>query len=276
MFRLGFPWILAASIVRAAPLCPVISEIAASPRTGESEWIELADVAGVGRDLAGWTLDDGAEQKALGAPAMLAANGFLVVASDCGKLRAQFPNVAISCVQSSGWNRLSTDSDLVVLRAPEGDVCDAVSWSRKSWGDWPNGRTMERLSFERAAGEPSNWVASSAQGGGTPGWKELNALGPIGGEIGLETLARCAAPGRASVRIRLRAPWNAKVRAEVFDLSRRRVAILQDGQIPANGELEWDGRSGGRWVSPGAYALVIEFDRAGSKSIRREWLVVDK
>lgn len=279
MKRVGFPWILAASLACADQTCPVVSEIAASPRVGETEWIELIDLSGNERDLAGWTLDDGTLRRSIASPASLAANGYLVVASDCAKLTAQFPTASIRCAQTSGWNRLSTESDQLVLRDPQGVRCDSIAWSRASWGDWPSGRSMERIDPVRSGNEASNWVATSHPLGGTPGWKGGIALEPVGGALGIEILSRRAAPGRETAKIRLRAPWNLEVKAEIYDLTRRRLATIFDGQIPATGELEWDARAEGRWVPPGVYVVVVEFGPAGRVSgtrLFRDWLVVEK
>lgn len=273
------PWILAASIVCADQSCPVISEIAASPRVGETEWIELANRSGVARDLSGWTLDDGSLREAIAGSARLAGNGFLVVASDCAKLTAQFGTTSIPCVQTTGWSRLSTDSERVVLRDPQGALCDSVAWNRATWGDWPTGRSMERIDLARSGNEAQNWVATSNSLGGTPGWKGDNALDPIGGAVGMELVSRRVAPGGENAKIRLRASWDLHVKAEVFDLSRRKVTTIFDGQIPASGELEWDAKAGGRAVSPGVYMVVVEFGPAGrvaGTSRFRDWLVVEK
>lgn len=276
---MGFPWILAASLACADQNCPVVSEIAASPRVGETEWIELADVSGSDRDLAGWTLDDGAVRESIVSPARLAANGYLVVASDCAKLTTQFPASSIPCAETSGWNRLSVESDRLVLRDPQGARCDSIAWNRATWGEWPSGRSMERIDLGRSGNEPSNWIATSNPLGGTPGRKAESALEPIGGMLGIEVLSRRAAPGRERAKIRLRAPWNLEVKAEVYDLSRRKITTIHDGQIPASGELEWDARVAGRGVVPGVYAVVVEFGPAGrvvGKRIFRDWLVVEK
>jgi hypothetical protein len=270
---------LLGAIAHAGASCPVVSEIAAAPASGNTEWIELADLSGMGEDVSGWSLDDGNVRRTIDAPARLAADGFLVVAADCAKLMAQFGSSSIPCAQTAGWSQLSMEEDRVVLRDAEGRLCDSVAWTRSGWGDWPSGRSLERLDLGRSGNEAANWVASSAGLGGTPGWKGEAALEPIGGGVGIEMLARRVRPGRESGRIRLRAPWNLQVKAEVYDLSRRKVATFFDGQIPASGELEWDASAKGRHVPPGVYAVVLEFGPSGrvsGKSLFREWLVVEK
>lgn len=269
--------LLAASGARAS--CPVVSEIAAAPSAGNTEWIEVAEVSGEGIDLGGWTLGDGSVRRTIEAPAPLAAGGFLVVAADCAKLWAQFGTSSIPCARTAGWNQLSKEADRVVLRDAGDGLCDSVAWERASWGDWPAGRSLERIGLERTGNDPTNWVATSHPLGGTPGWRGESALEPIGAASSVEVVSRRVRPGKDPARMRLHAAWDLRVKAEVYDLSRRKLATLLDGQIPASGELEWDGVAAGRLVPPGAYGIVVEFgpaDRVPGRRLFREWVVVGK
>ena len=259
-------------------VCPVLSEIAAAPPTGRPEWVELADLSGVGVDLRGWSLGDGFGWRSLDSSAYLPAGGRLVLASDCPELRRQFGTASVGCASPVGWNQLSVEQDRVVLRRADGSWCDSVGWNAKVWGDWPSGRSRERIDLDRPGNDPGNWVASSAVGGGTPGWEERRALEPLGGPTGVEVVVRRIRPGVRAGLVKIRAPWNLYLGAEVYDLSRRRVANLWSGQIPASGELAWDGGAGGRPVAPGVYLLLLELGSTATKvEVRhREWLVVEK
>lgn len=257
-----------------AATCPVISEIEALPNTGAPEWIEISDLSGTVMKLRGWSLDDGTNRAVLDSSAVLRANGQLVLSPDCAGLRSRFGTGDIPCAQPSRWNRLSVTGDAVVLRDSSGKICDSVAWDAKTWGDWPAGRTLERIDLTRSGNDPSNWVASSNASGGTPGWKTNPVLESVGSAISIEVVSRRAAPGARSATIRLHAPWNARLEAGAYDLSRRKVANVFDGQIPASGELAWDGGS----VRPGVYMLLLEFRTEGKDVVARfrEWLVVEK
>jgi hypothetical protein len=254
--------------------CPVVSEIQALPLTGGSEWIELSSLTENVINLHGWSVGDGANQGLLDSSAVLPANGQLVLAYDCTRLREQFGTVSLPCVQPSRWNQLSTELDAVVLRGADGVTCDSVQWNAKTWGDWPTGRSMERMDLRRSGSDPANWVASSNPNGGTPGWLTNSVLEPVGSAVSIEVVSRRAIPGTRSAFVRLHAPWNARLQAAIYDLSRRKMAIILDGQIPASGELAWDGGD----LRPGAYLMLLEF-RTGTKDVVarfREWVVVEK
>jgi hypothetical protein len=87
-------------------------------------------------------------------------------------------------------------------------------------------------------------------------------------------VSRRAATGSRSAVVRLHAPWNARLEAGVWDLSRRRMATIFDGQIPASGELAWDGGV----LRPGVYVMLLEFRTQGKDVAARfrEWVVVEK
>jgi len=254
--------------------CPVVSEIQALPSTGASEWIEVSNQTETVVDLRGWSLGDGTTQGVLDSGVVLSANGQLVVAYDCARLREQFGTASLPCVQASRWNQLSAESDRIVLRDPDGATCDSVEWSAKSWGDWPSGRSMERMDLSKSGNDPANWVATSNPKGGTPGWKTNSVLEPVGSAISIEMVSRRAAPGARSAIVRLHAPWNARLEAGIHDLSRRRMATVFDGQIPATGELAWDGGA----LRPGVYLLLLELRTSGKDVVARfrEWVVVEK
>lgn len=265
-----------ASGVRAG--CPVVSEIAANPLAGDVEWIELANLAGAKTILAGWTIDDGATRRLLDSTAVLPAQGRLVVASDCQRLMSWYGTTSIPCAEASAWNALAVGSDRVVLREANGAVCDSVEWNDASWEDWPKGRSLERIDLARTGNDPANWIATSATLGGTPGWEGAPALEPQGAGIRAEMVSRKVVPGEPRVLARLHAPWNLHMKAELFDLSRRRVAILHDGRIPASGELVWNGAHGGKPVLPGAHMLLLEIgsEKGDVQARFREWIVVAK
>ncbi len=256
----------------------MVSEIAANPSTGEPEWIELADRSGIKTDLVGWTIDDGTIRRRLDSTAILPAKGRLVVASDCDRLASWYGTSSIPCAEASAWNALAVGSDRVVLRDANGGDCDSVEWNESSWEDWPEGRSLERIDLARTGNDPANWIATSAPLGGTPGWEGVPVLEPVGAGIRIEMVSRKIVPGESRVLARVHAPWNLRLKAEVFDLSRRRAAIPHDGRIPANGELVWNGTHGGRMVLPGVYMLLLEIG-SGSDDVQarsREWIVVAK
>ena len=246
---------------------PVFSEIQANPATGVPEWVEIADQGA--RDLSGWTLDDGTTVHALPSGTAIPAAGILVLSSNCATLAAAWSDAAIPCAKPDGWNVLSVDSDAVVLRDPGGSKVDSVRWNRKTWGAWPTGRSRERTSLSAPSGAPASWVASTVEGG-TPGWipaEVSHGFSPLS----VATGTKVATPGRDNL-VRLCAPAGARVTVDLYDLSRRHLANLWNDTAPPGGTFAWDGRAGGRNLSPGVYVLLA---RCGEVS-RKAWFAVGK
>ena len=189
------------------------------------------------------------------------------------------------CADVPGWMRLSQVEDRLVLRDERGATRDSLAWSAAFWGSWPAGRSRERRSRTEATTMASNWIASPDALGATPGW----AFGAAPGwaEPGTATFAvsipeRLFCPGDAKVQpvlpIRLTAPPSWKMTVSVFDLDRRQVRHLLQGNAPASGLLEWDGRDdAGRSCRMGTYLVLVEATTdEGRMQLRREWAVLGR
>jgi hypothetical protein len=255
------------NLVLVAGPGPVFTEIQANPASGVPEWVEIDGQPG--KDLSKWTLDDGSVFRILPKGTTVPASGVLVLSGDCGALRQAWSGAAIACAGPDGWNRLSIDSDAVVLRDSAGAMSDSVRWNHRTWGDWPAGRSRERISTAAPSDQPSSWVASTAPGG-TPGWIPVR-VSPGFAELAVAPERRVVVPGREN-RIDLSAPAGQRVVLEVYDLSRRRIAVLWNAAAPPEGWFAWDGREGSRDLSPGVYALLA---RCCGDS-RKSWIAVDK
>lgn len=70
----------------------------------------------------------------------------------------------------------------------------------------------------------------------------------------MEPRGKVAIPG-AENRIALSGQAGSKVLLEVYDLARRRIAVLWNGEPPPEGEVVWSARANGRNLTPGVYAL---------------------
>ena len=148
-------------------------------------------------------------------------------------------------------------------------MSDSVLWDHRSWGDWPAGRSRERISPTSWSDDPNSWVPSTAPGG-TPGWIPV-VISPGFAVLDVNPENRVVRPGREN-RIDLSAPAGQRVLLELSDLSRRRIAVLWNAAAPPEGWFPWDGRTGSRNLSPGVYVLLA---RCGGDS-RKAWIAVDK
>lgn len=243
-----------------------LSEIQASPPAGLPEFIELSGPPGT--RFRGWTFGDGSSRRPLPDGATLPATGVLVISSDCRAIREAWAGVDIPCAQSASWGRLSVEAEIVVLRDSLGIVADSVQWLAKTWGQWPRGRSRERVALAGPGSDPASWRISRASQGATPGWIEATE-DAVEETFVLEPVRRAVHPGGRNL-LRLRA--SATVRVEIFDLARRCLGAVFDGEPPATGTIEWDGRVGGRNLTPGAYLVLAT---CGSDS-RRAWIAVGK
>jgi hypothetical protein len=255
------------SLFFSASIGAIFSEIQANPASGVPEWVEIEGQAG--HDLSKWTLDDGSVFRRIPNGTGIPAGGVLVLSRDCVALRTAWSGASIPCATPEGWNQLSVDSDAVVLRDSTGVKMDSVRWNHRSWGDWPAGRSRERISALAPSDDPASWVASTAPGG-TPGWIPA-AVSPGLSGLSVSPERRVVVPGNEN-RIDLSAPAGQRVVLELYDLSRRRIAVLWNATAPPEGWFAWDGRSGSRNLSPGVYALLA---RCGGDS-RKAWIAVGK
>jgi hypothetical protein len=263
--RMPAPFFL--SVLLSAAAGPLFTEVQADPGSGVPEWVEI-DGRG-GQDLSGWTLDDGTTFRKLPDGTSLPEGGILVLSRDCVALRGAWSGASIPCATAMGWNSLSVDSDAVVLRDLSGNAADSVRWNHRTWGDWPAGRSRERISLQDPSCDPANWVASTLPGG-TPGWIPA-VVSPGFAALAMAPERRAVAPGKDN-RIDLSAPAGQRVVLELYDLSRRRIALLWNASAPPEGWVSWDARAGNRNLPPGLYVLLA---RCGGDS-RKAWVAVEK
>lgn len=160
------------------------------------------------------------------------------------------------------------ETDCVILRDATGRLADSVCWNRAGWGEWPRGRSRFRAFPEREGSDPGAWKDSRAPGGASPGWTEPPESVQEN-QLVLGIVRRTVRPGGVHLW-ELRAAGT--VRVEVFDLARRPLGMLYEGEPPEGGELRWDGRIAGRNLTPGVY-LVVASSRG---ELRREWIAVGK
>jgi len=255
------------SLLFGTSVGPLFTEIQADPGSGVPEWVEIDGLGG--QDLSGWTLDDGSTFRALPDRTSLPEGGVLVLSRDCVELRGAWSGASIACATTAGWNSLSSDSDAVVLRDAAGVVADSVRWNHRTWGDWPAGRSRERISLQAKSCDPASWVASTLPGG-TPGWIPAS-VSPGFATLALAPERRAVVPGEDN-RIDLSAPPGQRVILELYDLSRRRIALLWNSTAPPEGWISWDARAGTRNLPPGLYVLLA---RSGADS-RKAWVAVEK
>lgn len=148
-----------------------VSEIMADPtpvvQLPEAEYVELFNRSPHPFQLQNWRLSDAAGTALL--PPYLLQSGQHVVLTSTANV-SKFG--AAPVVGVSGFPSLNNSGDVVKVQTASGQVVDSVnyadSWyrnSEKKDGGW----SLELIDPENTCAEESNWIASDAAAGGTPG-----------------------------------------------------------------------------------------------------------
>ena len=146
----------------------VINEIMFDPRTGEPEWIELFNNTNNEVNLNSWEISD-----VLASPTVVRITNddfyfqpksFLVIAVN-SKIFDYYDSIP-SPIFYVSIPALNNDKDGVVIYDKRGAVIDSVFYF-SSWG--ASKKSLERISVELPSNLQSNWAASIADSGATPG-----------------------------------------------------------------------------------------------------------
>lgn len=213
-----------------------------------------------------------------------------------GSRPAGWPAAALGACTAAGAEgepRLAADEGMtsVVWRDERGGAAEADIYAARFRADGtrPDGWPADGLLVGQAGGiQRSPVVAPQNYGGIAIAWSDARDLASSGWDIWGQTvnaqgrldatgneppealgLAFAGAqPARGTARFRLALPVAGRVRADVFDLSGRRLARLADGVLPAGWHvLEWNaGRESGRG-NPGVRFLRVRTE-AGERTLR--------
>ncbi|MCR4417055.1 MAG: lamin tail domain-containing protein [Ignavibacteria bacterium] len=150
------------------PKSVLISEVMFDPRTGEPEWIELFNNTNSRINLKGWKLSD-----VISTPTIVTItnndfyfepNSLLVIASN-SVIYNYYDSIPAPLIIAS-IPSLNNDRDGVVIYDERGMVMDSLFYY-SSWGS--SKKSLERISYQQPTLLQSNWAASIADSGGTPG-----------------------------------------------------------------------------------------------------------
>ena len=151
----------------------VINEIMAdpSPAVGlpDAEFVELFNTTTSKTfDLAGWKFTDGTSTATLPSYALGPGQHVIITSTANSPLFASVNDrIAVSSLPS-----LNNDSDNLALTAPDNTLIDAVSYVLSWYGDSnkeSGGWTLEQINPATPCSGATNWIASNAPAGGTPG-----------------------------------------------------------------------------------------------------------
>ena len=252
----------------------ILNEILADPGEGQSEWIEILNMANAAVDLYGFCVRDRS-----GSMSKPVANHILIEPGTMAVIAAVNPgniNPGSMFIQVGSFPALNNDGDSVTLIDYTGVVIDSM-W----YEDAPDGKSLELIS-PQLRGDISGWDICVDPEGSTPGSENSIYFSYVQeGDKPKTTSPQLHLdpnPFLHEITISYELPFPlARVRMFVYDRRGRKVTTLRDAEESGsiwNGT--WDGRSGGRRVPAGPYILDFEIqDKQTGKMYRlRETVVV--
>ena len=167
----------------------IINEIMYAPSNGEPEWVEFFNGSGKGLNIKGHFVCDASKCVCItDRDFFVPPRSFFVVSRDSSvtdfhKLDFRFLQADLPTLNNSG--------DEVILKDSLYRTIDSVGY-KGNWGK--SGRSLERIWAEGESCDSSNWGASIAQEGSTPGYQ--NSLTPEKYDLSLDSVWICRAPVR--------------------------------------------------------------------------------
>jgi Lamin Tail Domain/FlgD Ig-like domain/CARDB len=155
----------------------LINEVMYNPAEGEPEWIELVNVSNEEINLKNWSVSD-----VLSTPTknfistndlLLEPDEYLIIAKDTSFFNIH-PNVTAK-TKFVNFGSLGNSADGVIIYDFRDGIIDSLFY-RSSWGG-KKGYSLERISFEEATNDSTNWTTSLSTFGSTPG--EPNSIGNV-------------------------------------------------------------------------------------------------
>ena len=146
----------------------LISEVMFDPRSGEPEWVEIYNNTNSRINLNGWKLSDVVTTPSFAtitnSDFFLEPNSLLVISANAS-IYNYYDSIP-SPVIIAPIPALNNDRDGVVIYDERGMVMDSLFYY-SSWG--LSKKSLERISYQQPTNLQSNWTASIADSGGTPG-----------------------------------------------------------------------------------------------------------
>lgn len=138
----------------------LISEIMYAPRGAEPEWIEIYNNSSAALNLKNWSIGDflpNATKTILSSQDyFLPADSFVVIAKDSSL--PNFYSIDSKKIIVASFSSLSNSSDGVFVYDYRDAIIDSVIY-KSEWGG-QNGKSLERIFFDKSSNDSSNWFSS--------------------------------------------------------------------------------------------------------------------
>lgn len=192
-------------------------------------------------------------------------------------------------LEMTSFPSYSNEEGTVLLKSKTGKVIDVFSYSEAMHFSLLNtneGVSLERISFENATSETTNWHSASAVSGyGTPGYKNSMMIEPTDQSNEIKMVPEIFSPNLdgyddvTSLEYHF-AEAGFTMNAFIFDANGiERRHLVKSTLIPADGTFFWDGQDeNGNRVSSGIYVVAVEvFNLDGNvKTFKKPVVVVNQ
>lgn len=256
--------------IGAPPPSIVINEIMHSPKSGESEWIELYNRVGEAINLDGWKISDKNKSYDL-TNLSLNPDEYAIITEDSSTFNY---NVDCKVVEpDGGFPTLSKDDSVFILDETDFEV-DGVRYS-SSWGG-EKGISLERINPDLLSDDRSNWGSSVAITGATPGIKNSIYVKVVPSNVSIFCSPTPFSPdgdGRDDYTIiSYNLPFKfAKVKLYIYDVHGRLVKkLLEQKESGSAHSIIWDGRDeSDNILTTGIYIVYLEAVDRDSENVSR-------
>lgn len=275
----------------------IINEVLFNPFTGGDDFVEIYNNSEKYIDLYNWKLanwEDGITDnfKAIAVHKLIIPGDYIVLTKDSSDIQSNYLNAILgNFVQLTALPNYSNDSGTVFLVLPDSDstICDYFSYDEaQQFGliNNPDGISLERIDFNRATNDASNWhSAAESVGWATPGL-ENSQFYP--GQLTNDAVSidpEIFSPDNDGVDDILNINYTMANtgfvgNVTIFDANGRIIrSLVQNELLATAGTFSWDGLNNKREKSRiGIYIVYFEvFDLEGNVgSIKKTCVVASK
>lgn len=164
----------------------LVNEVMYNPASGEPEWAELYNNSSFDVEIEEWVLADvlptSQKNKILVKNRVIASKSYLVVTKD-STIKDFYKSITDKFIVNS-FPPLDNETDGFVLKDSRGVTIDSLFYD-KTWNA-SAGKSLERISFQAATNDKSNWSFSKDIENGTPG--KNNSVAPKDRDIAVSKI----------------------------------------------------------------------------------------
>jgi hypothetical protein len=261
----------------------VINEVLFNPNTGGSDFIEIYNNSNKVIDLKTLRIADTDDKDSLNQIYAIAPQGFIILPEQYIVLTENADHIALNYFGSDKLSMIETnlpsmndDEGVCVLVDGAGFGYDQLNYDDKmhfALLDDKNGVSLERIDYNRASNERTNWTSASATSGyGTPTRKNSQYMQSAAGRSLLSLSSEIFSPDgdgyQDLLNIYIKTPANGYTGTlSVYDNNGRMVKqLMRNDILGTENTISWDGiNDNNEKANIGIYIIYLEaFDLKGN------------